>query len=165
MNNNTHKTISATSKGFIISFGDTKKHQWISYENKQTIVRNDAKEQDYTKSVFNSIQQQLYSECVYGLNKKQENISETNKEIILKKWEKSQKVLNAWKAEIVNSKMDGLLSGLFFNSEFIKKLINIKPENDVLYTDLSFKSLKITQKMIAEKLISVNLLPQNFFTL
>lgn len=162
---NSHKTISANSKGIIISFENTKKHQWISYENKIVSKRQ---EQIYEMPIFNANQQKIYSQAVYGLSSfTQEELKivpETVKSLILNKWSKAQDVLNLWKLEIVNHRVDSVLSSLFPNSKLVSKIKSAKPTNQEKDFN-SFKDLRISKKMIAEKLIFEGILPKNFFSL
>ena len=160
-----HKSISAGPKGIIISFENTKKHQWISYENKYVSKMED---QIFDQPIFNENQQKIYSQVVYGLNcynkEELQTIPKSIKNLIFSKYVKAQNILNTWKYEIVEHRVDNLLSTLFPNSSVVKKINSVKSEkSEKNYS--SFKDLKISKKMIAEKLIFEGLLPKNFFTL
>jgi hypothetical protein len=162
---NSHKTISANSKGIVISFENTKKHQWISYENKIVSKRQ---EQIYEMPIFNANQQKIYSQTIYGLSSftKEElnNVPETVKTNILNTWSKAQDVLNLWKSEIVSNRIDNILSIFFPNSKMVAKIKSAKPTNQEKDFN-SFKDLRLSKKMIAEKLIFEGILPKNFFSL
>jgi hypothetical protein len=75
-----------------------------------------------------------------------------------------QKAINRWKQEIVNDRMDTLLLNLFPKSPIVKQMVNIG-EDDAIKCNISAKDLKLNPYLIAEKLVSLNLLPSNFFDL
>ena len=169
---NHHKTVSANSRGIIISFKDINKHKFISYDNQsvnEVQLYGRKKYQPIEPPVFNSKQQQIYSEAVYGLNiftkEDLQKLPATKKAAIITHFNKVQRFLNAWKQELVNTKIDSFLLKLFPKSAIIKHMVKIKGADDSLKDKHSFKELGISKIMIANKLIEVRLLPKEFFKL
>lgn len=170
---NPHKTVSASSKGIIISFRDANKHMFLSYEKNpvlEDIQLNGHKQyQQLERPVFNKLQQVLYAEAVYGLNyfptDQVEQMSKSRKLRIMTKYAKTQRILNRWKQEIVHEKVDNLLLALFPNSPVTKALVDTKGYDREVKETHSFKELGISQQDIADKLIELCLLPKNFYQL
>ena len=68
---NPNKTISANSKGIVVSFGDVNKHKFIKYEFTavtQIQLSGTVKYQKIEHSGFNPTQEKLFAEAMYGLN-------------------------------------------------------------------------------------------------
>lgn len=169
---NPHKTVSASSKGIIISFRDANKHRFMPYESSmlEDIQHHGHKKYQQIESpAFNKIQQKLYAEAVYGLNFYSEEtvqqMSKSKKLRVLAKYAKAQRILNRWKQEIVHEKVDSLLLALFPNSPITKALVDTKGYDRQSRESHSFKELGLSQQDVADKLIEVNLLPQNFYQL
>ena len=172
MPNNPNKTITANSKGIVISFRDECKPRYVAYRS--TAVENlqlhgTARYQVLDKPAFNRIQQKLYTEVIYGLNSydKQQLAVLTPKEIskIFSIHKKVQHFLNKWKQEILEMKVNSFLSALFPNSKVAKYMCSVNGYNRA-YTDRhTFRELGLTQELIASKLIEAGFLPKNFFQL
>lgn len=169
---NPHKTVSASSKGIIISFRDANKHMFLPYENPvlEDIQLNGHKRyQQLETPVFNSVQHKLYAEAVYGLSyfstEQVEQMSKSKKLRVMAKYAKAQRILNRWKQEIVHEKVDSLLLALFPHSPLTKTLVETKGYDRDTKETHSFKELGISQQDIASRLIEENLLPENFFQL
>lgn len=172
MRSNPHKTVSAGSKGIIISFRDANKHRFLPYENahvEEIQVKGQRKYQPLEQPAFNKIQQQLYAEAVYGLGHFSEQevaeMSKSKKLRVLAKYAKAQRILNRWKQEIIFEKVDSLLMALFPDSPITKVLVDTKGHDRNQRESHSFKELGLTQQDVASKLIEVKLLPENFFQL
>ena len=60
--------------------------------------------------------------------------------------------------------MDGFLLSMFPNSPLVKSIVNMEPDESVK-CNFSFKEVGLDQEKIARKLVSLNLLPVNFFDL
>lgn len=127
------------------------------------------KYQPVEKPIFNKEQQRLYAEVIYGLTIfKPEEISKLSpkrKYEIVTTFKKSQKILNEWKQEIINFKVNGFLSKLFPKSKVVIDLININGYEETIKCKHSFKELGLTQEVIAKKLVQCGILPPNFFQL
>lgn len=169
---NSNKTVSASSKGIIISFRDANKHRFIPYEPSMLDdiqTNGHSKYQQLEAPAFNKIQQTLYAETVYGLSffppETVLQMSKSKKMKILARYAKAQRILNRWKQEIVHSKVDSLLMAFFPNSPITKALVETKGYDRDLKEPHSFKELGLTQADIADKLMEVNLLPVNFYQL
>lgn len=169
---NPHKTVSAGSKGIIISFRDANKHRFMPYENlhvEEIQQKGSVKYQSLEQPPFNKIQQTLYAEAVYGLsyysNADVEKMSKSKKLRLLTKYAKAQRILNKWKQEIVYEKVDSLLLALFPDSPITKALVETKGHDRSSKETHSFKELGLSQQDVANKLIEVKLLPDNFFQL
>jgi hypothetical protein len=169
---NSSKTVSANAKGIHISFGDKFKHKFVAYESqyvKQVQLTGNLKYQELETIVFNTTQQRLYAETLYGLKAfSKEEITAmpaSKKKIIFTHFNRVQRFLNRWKQEISNEKLNNFLTKLFYNSTFIKSFCEVNEPSDSIKDKHTFRELGITKKMIVDKLISNNLLPKNFYQL
>ena len=168
MQNNQNKTITVNNKGMIIYYTDTNKHQFIKFENQDFPKRKTTNYQEIEKPMFNQKQQKMYSEALYGLSIYPESmVSKMPKKILMKiitRCETVQRVINRWKQEIVNDKVDLFLTTTFPKSPVVKQMVGIEAD-DTVRCNFSLKELGLNQEKIAEKLVSLNLLPVNFFDL
>lgn len=169
---NPNKTISANSKGITINFGDVNKHKFVYYNNNQDIIkiRKFNKKYQITEEFgFNKTQKKLYVEAVYGLKSIPNEVLmemrvQTIRNIQLKH-KKAKEIINSYKLEVSNTMIDNFLLKMFPKSPVIKKMTDIKGIDSSIDCTLSFKDLKISSKMIAERLVKHNILPENFFNL
>jgi len=172
MSNNPHKAVSANSKGIIISFRDVNKHKFIPYESKMVKsiqINGTANYQKLERPVFNKIQQKMYAEVIYGLNVytniQQKELSKERRMELISRYNKAQNVLNQWKKQIVDDKINTLLTILFPNSSIARDMCKI-PTYEPHHKDRhTFRELGLTQEKIAYKLIETGVLPDNFFNL
>jgi hypothetical protein len=110
----------------------------------------------------------LYNRALYGLSiylldevmlmplEKKKRITKIHK--------KSQKIMNLWKQEIVNTLANKLFTDIFPDMEITKCLVKYYgTEGDPEYVNnMSFKLLKISKEQIISKLIETKILPKNF---
>jgi hypothetical protein len=169
---NPNKTITANSKGIIISFRDDNKPKYIPYKNKEVDNLQHLGRslyQTFDLPAFNKIQQKLYAEALYGINAydQSEIMTLTHKDIlrITALHRRVQFFLNRWKQEIMDCKVDALLSKLFPHSKVVKDMSTVKGYNRAFTARYSFKELGLTQEAVANKLVEMGFLPQNFFQL
>lgn len=176
---NLNKTVSANSNGFIISYGDANKHQFMRYgitpaHVKKIQIEGTVKYQRVEEPqpiIFNPVQKELYSRVVHGFKaftKEEIELMPERKRIAVKvNYTKAQRILSKWKQEIAFKKLDGFLLSLFPKSSIIKEMSEVYGQlEDIPREDqISFKDLKINQNQIANKLIEFGLLPQNFYQL
>ena len=164
---NSNKTISVNSRGMIISYTDSNKHMFVKFKN-QDVPRRILKEQEIEKPIFSEKQQKMYSEALYGLSIYPETmVKKMPKKIVTKitvRCEIVQKIINRWKQEIVNNTVDDLLLSIFPNSPLVKSIVNMEAD-DTIKCKFTLKDLGMNQIKIAEKLVSLKLLPENFFNL
>ena len=173
MSKNPHKTVCATSRGIIMSFRDSYKHKFVTYDQQSPLytlqVYGRVKYQEVEKPVFNKVQQQLYAEIVYGLNyfseEEKTRMSAKKRFGIMHAYKKAQKILNYWKQQLVNKRADNIMQKLFPHSPITKVFIETQGCNSTEVDTHTFKELGITQPMIAERLIAAKLLPADFFKL
>ena len=165
---NPHKTASASEKGIIISYRESNKHQFLSYQERSQMSKK-PKYQQFSKPVFNRIQQKLYAKTVYGptyyTEKELSEMSKAAFQKISEDYDKVQRVLNQWKQEIVHEKVDKFLLALFPKSKLVKALTTYKGSDEKLVFRQSFKELGLSQVEIVNKLIQAKLLPENFYSL
>ena len=167
-----NKTISANSRGIVVSFTDIKKHTYVPYSNKyvqEKQLEPKPKYQQIEKSIFTPQQQKLYALSIYGLSvfttEEVKNLPAKERIRIVSNYKKIQAFLNKWKQELVEAKTNSLLLSIFHNSKIIKQFCSINGY-DEKYTDRhTFKELGLTQQVIAERLVKEGLLPNNFFKL
>ena len=170
---NPNKTVSANSKGIVVSFGDVNKHKFIKYEPtavQQIQLYGTVKYQKIEQPGFNPIQEKLYYEAVYGLNfyttDEIKSMSVEKKRSIIVLYTRVQKLFNRWKQEIICKQVDSLLISLFPNSPIVKFISENEYYDKDLECPFSLRDLGITsERVIAEKLIQSKLLPYNFFKL
>jgi hypothetical protein len=172
MRNNPDKTVSANSRGIIISFRDVNKHKYIAYESKTVSdiqLYGKVKYQQVETPAFNKIQQQIYSEALYGLSIYDEKqialMAPAKKKAVTIIYNRVQRYLNSWKQELVNIQVDKFMMTLFPHSPITKQLAAVKGHDESLKCKNSFKELGITKAMIAKKLYQARLLPENFYQL
>jgi len=170
---NPNKTISANSKGITITFGDVNKHKFVYYNNNDVVkniqVHGKNMYQNIEEFGFNKIQQKLYAETVYGLKAiPNEVLMEMRVEAIRKiqaRHARAKEVINNYKQEVSNNNIDTLLAKLFPKSPIVKEMIKVKGVESDIKCFISLKDLKISPKMLAERLIKFKVLPENFFKL
>ena len=170
---NLDKTASASKSGVLVCYRDTQKHQWIPYEDIQVDrhipLRGVSKYQQVEFKSFNLTQQKLYNEVVYGLDSYPEKeileMSKTRKRKIVQTFERTQRLLNHWKQEIINETIDEFFVKWFPKSRAAIAFASVKGVDSNVKNKSSFKELKISKPMIASKLIEFNILPLNFFEL
>ena len=168
MKNN--KVVTATLKGISVQYTDTKKHFFIDYEKNETIERNKTFK-NYQDDVvkLNPQQIKLYRLALYGIEalseKEQCCLTALEKINIKHKQKTTQKLINRWKQNITQLKVNNLLINLFPNSKLINNICN---DNDYycdqLINPLSFKDLKISHRKLIDKMIELNCLPSTFYT-
>jgi hypothetical protein len=168
MRNKQNKTVSVNGKGMIISYTDSNKHMFVKFENQDVPKRTFVKNQEIEKPVFNQRQHKMYSEALYGLSNFPESmVAKMPKKISMKialRCDMVQRAINLLKQDIVNQKVDGFLLSMFPNSPLVKSIVNMEPDESVK-CNFSFKEVGLDQEKIARKLVSLNLLPVNFFDL
>ena len=170
---NPNKTVSANSKGIVVSFGDVNKHRFIKYEStavKEIQLYGTVKYQKIEHAGFNPIQEQLYAEALYGLNfysaQELKSMSAEKKRSVIVLYTRVQKLLNRWKQEIICKQVDNLLIALFPNSPITKSITEKEYYDKDLECPMSLRDLGITsESLIAERLVQAKLLPYNFFKL
>lgn len=164
---NKSKTISANSKGITINFGDVNKHKFVYYDQKKFV--NKTNYQSVEEPGFNKIQQRLYAEAVYGLKAIPHQVlmeMKTEKiRTIQNTHVRAKDVINTYKQQVSNEYVDSILNSLFPKSPVIKQMINTRGTDSVIKCNLSLRDLKITPKMLAHRLVKMQILPENFFNL
>ena len=170
---NPNKTVSANSKGIVVSFGDVNKHRFIKYEStavQQIQLYGTVKYQKIEHPGFTPIQEQLYAEALYGLNfytaQELKVMPAEKKRSVIVLYTRVQKLLNRWKQEIICKQVDSLLLAMFPNSPIVKFLSENEYYDKDLECPMSLRDLGITSEtVIAERLVQAKLLPYNFFKL
>lgn len=170
---NPNKTISANSKGIVITFTDVNKHKFVYYNDNEFVkniqIQGTAKYQNLETFEFNKTQKRLYEQAVYGFKTlANETIMEMKPQQIKRFQEihnRAKAVINSYKQEISNDRINALLSKLFPKSNLVKQILDVKGVDPSIKIPISLKDLKITPRMLAEKLVEQGVLPQNFFKL
>lgn len=167
MKKNPNKTISVNSKGMIISFTDSNKHLFVKFD-KPIYVNDNSLYQEFDEPMFSQKQRKMYFEAIYGIRMYPEYvIRKMPRKVVMKIITRSnlvQKAINLMKQETVNKQVDSLLTKMFPRSPIVKKMVNIGCDNNVT-CPISAKDLKLSDLKIAEKLVTLKLLPVNFFSL
>jgi len=160
----------------VISYGDAKKHQYMSYETPADVrkiqLEGIVKYQKIEEEIkLTPTQKDLYSKVVYGFKaytaEEIKNMSERKKINVTVTYTKAQRILRNWKQDIAFKKLDNFLMFLFPNSPIIKQMTGINGHLDKIEPkdEISFRDLGIKQMQIANKLIEAGLLPKNFYQL
>jgi hypothetical protein len=172
MSYNPNKTITANSKGIVISLGDKSKTRYIPYKSKEVVdiqFFGKVKYQEFDKPAFNRIQQRLYGEALYGVKAYNdvEIMALSHKEVvrITSVHRRVHFFLNRWKQEIMDSRVNTLFSKLFPKSSTATAMSSIKGYNRAYTAKYTFKELGLTQENVARKLVEMGFLPENFFQL
>ena len=166
-----HKAVSAKSRGIIVSFLDVNKHKFVRYSEyvEHVQITGTPKHPRVQEPVFNKIQQQLYSEAVYGLNvysyTQIQEMPEQRKKEIIKRYTITQRILNKWKQGIVQKAVDDFFVALFPKSPILKEFAKIDSYDPKYLDRHTFRELGISQKDVADKLIEKRMLPNNFYQL
>lgn len=125
---------------------------------------------DYTK--LNPRQHFLFKRVLHGMNiyKPEDKLKMhwDKRRRIKKVWIKGQNVINEWKQEISNKKVNDYLISLFgVDNHIINSIVEV-PANETIKdykNKLTLKDLNITYEDLILKFISVGLLPQNYLSL
>ena len=172
MAHNPNKTITANSKGIVISCGDGSRPRYIAYKSKEVADIQHfgrVKYQPIDKPVFNRTQKKLYSEVLYGIKAydQVELMSLSQKDVfrINSLHKRAQFFLNRWKQEIQDSRVNAFFSALFPKSSVAKAICSVKAYNRAHTDRHSFKELGLSQEIVASKLVEAGFLPRNFFQL
>lgn len=164
-----HKTVSANSRGIIVSFHDTKKHKFVNYSNEYVENVQVYGKQPYNTPLFNKVQQKLYGEVVYGLNvytnTQIQQMPEHQKKTIIRRYTIAQRVINKFKQRVFQNLVDKFFLNLFPRSPILKAFSEIDAYDPKEIDRHTFKELGITQKDVADKLLEKGLLPRDFYQL
>lgn len=179
MNPNT--TYHCSSQGITVCYMDTLRHYNLAYGKASKEIQlygNSLFGKQYQQVVsgvedieFSSIQTRLYKQVMHGLalfnNKILQDMSFNEKLSIEIKYRKAQRVLNSWKQSIVSREVDSFLLKLFPKSQEVKQMVDITESytDNFLTSPQSFMELGISRSEVVVKLISVGILPDNFFRL
>ena len=172
MSHHPNKTVTANSKGIVISYGDDSKLRYVPYKSKEVADIQHfgkVKYQQFDKPVLNRTQQKLYAEVLYGIKayEQTELMALSHKDLlrITSVHRRVQHFLNRWKQEIMDTRVNNLLSKLFPNSPIAKTICSIKGYNRAYTAKYTFKDLGLNQEAVASKLVEMGFLPSNFFEL
>lgn len=131
---------------------------------------NDKSYQEFEVTEFNSIQQKLYREVIYGVENfkpsERKKMTEIELGLVAERHEKAQRVINQFKNEVVATLCDRIFKK-FWNSDIAKEMLDFSetPDTKDLPNDMSFKELGIKKHQVAVRLIEHGILPVNFFQL
>lgn len=173
---NPNKVITAGPDNICVTYTDSHKHHWISYDAKQRIEElqlygNTYKGKSYQDTGtlhLNSKQVKLYRVSVYGVEALTEeeikdlNFSQSLK--ITRMQNRCQRLINQWKQQITSKMVNEFLQKMFPKSKFIQAITSDSDyTSDKDINPLTFRELGITQEMLVNKLIEWKILPQNFY--
>ena len=126
---------------------------------------------EYEKDAFSPEQNFLYKRALFGLSvytEEELNVMHYDKKKrILKVHNRTQEVINLWKQTLVNNMVNSIFNSMFHHSNFAKGIVDkFGSETDPSYiSKIDFKSLGISKKDIASKLVEEKILPANFYDL
>lgn len=168
------KTISANSRGIVISYGDVNKHQFVGYDrsygNKVQTNHKRYQPEFVEPYQFSPKQKDLFQKVVLGFKaytkEEIDQMSEKKKIFVSVTYTKAQRILRNWKQDVVFTKLDDMLLAVFPNSPLVRQFVNVKGHVDVPKEDeISFDDLGINREQVANKLMEYGLLPKNFYQL
>lgn len=121
------------------------------------------------KNNYSDYQNFLYKRALYGIKvytpAELKKMSPLKIERINKVHERSWKILNVWKQQIMIQFTNDLLS-LFKKSALAEDIINTYSKPDPNFNcSISFKELNISKEMVINKLLENKALPKNFYEL
>lgn len=168
-----NKSITVSKNKITVNYHDTSKH--FTYVIPKDSPTRDislfgkefkgTKASQIKKDFLNTQQRELFNDLVYARHRMTK--SEINDLPLIKKYRvrvlsvEVEKVLTAWKNEIVYSKIDSLLLKLFPKSPIVKQFVNIGYEDveDLYHNDISIHSLA-SEEQIAQYLSDKGLFPK-----
>jgi hypothetical protein len=124
----------------------------------------------YELDTLNQYQNFLYKRAMYGLrmytDQEIATMGAKNKQRIISIQQKTQRVLNLYKQEVVNKLSNNIFQRLFPKSPITTALVGEFTFTDSGFINtIDFKTLGITKELIINKLIKENILPNNFYEL
>lgn len=139
----------------------------VVYNRPYPIIKQ-YKRMQYEKDEFNSYQNFLYKRAIFGLSiytlKEIKKMNYQKKKRIEKISNHTQEVLNLWKQELFILMSNRILGNLFPESSISKVIIdNFSTPDPKFINNWDFKTLKISKKLIVQKLIEEKVLPYNFY--
>lgn len=180
--NNQDKTFHCTSQGVFACYGDSRKHQFIRYDdesiNNTQLYGNSYKgfsHQDHETYKFNYLQNHLYEKCLYGVaacsTEELENMTAQEKMSMNYNHKRTQQLINLskWKYSINFS--NSFLKALKFTHKleknitwFINSVLDVEPGDNNEINRASLRDIGGKTKLI-EKMIENKILPSNFYKL
>jgi hypothetical protein len=137
----------------------------VNVNNKSPMVK---RKMSYELDEFNERQNFLYRRALFGLSvytqEEQNKMHWDKKKRVIKVHERTQILLNLWKQEIANKKVNLYLNAVFGKSAFIQPLLEDYTDSAYKNT-LDFKDLGVKKKHIIQKLIIEGILPKGFYQL
>jgi hypothetical protein len=126
--------------------------------------------QEYDDIEFTPKQYEQFMLILKGLGHLPKHIinklSRKEKERITDTQKRAFELLNQWKFEIWETRVDNFLIKVFPNVPLVKNCIARKKYNSLsIKVELSFKDLNISNQMIVDKLLEWDILPKNFYKL
>lgn len=119
---------------------------------------------------LNNYQNFLYNRALFGLavysQKEIKEMRWDKRKRIIKVHQRSQRVLNIWKQQIVNNWSNQLFQTLFPQTPITKAFVEMANDTDPGYVNkMPFSSLRITKAQVISKLVAEGILPPDFYTL
>ena len=164
---NPQKTITCSSKGIIVNYL-SKKQVSIFMPYKNSVIE-DRKINQSVRKDFNAEQHKMYSLLIHGLKALTEeeikDLSVKDKVLIQTNHIKVQKALNIWKHELSHNISSSFLEKMFPHSKLVRNVVKMVDCEDDFVNTCTFKQLGLDKFKIAEKLIELKFLPNDFFEL
>jgi hypothetical protein len=119
---------------------------------------------------FNSVQQKMYREVIYGVENikpsERAQMTEIELGLVAERFQKGQRVINQFKNEVMAQFCDKIFK-VFYNSPIAKEMLEFSadPDNSQEENTLTFKDLGIKKHHVAIRLVEHGILPVNFFQL
>lgn len=160
-----NKTISVNAKTMSVVYTDTNKH-FVYHIDSQSPTRDivlfgknlrGVKAQDAKEDFLDKHHRRLLNDILYSKGKYTED--QIKKMPLIRQWyildvsRKAERVIHAWKKEIISKQLDGTLSKLFPKSKLVKQFISMSTGETlgVDVTKINIRNL-VTEKEIVEYL-------------
>lgn len=158
MSNKEHKTVSATTRGIIISFRDVNKHKYVPYN--AHVERKQLYNKPLGPVLFNSVQDRLFTRTVYGLGayttQELKTMSPKTRSHVIRRYARTKAVITRLKDDFYEQNLLGMLKQIFHHSPLMQSFCT-KSEPII--------SQVLNDQTIAQALVKEGLLPKNFFQL
>jgi len=151
------------------------RYEKVNYVSKPRAYRyrtsngNDPYQMKYEHDPYSQQQNFLYKRAIFGLSvydkEEIEAMHWQKRKRIQKVHKRTQKELNLWKQEIVNEWTNKFFITVFPNNSFTDDLVKGSFVDPEFKNDIPFMDLGISKAQIVDKLVSIGILPSNFYVL
>ena len=167
---NPNKSITATSKGIIISFSDTNKRYFVTYDEIEDTKEKINVVRDVVKDIqLNEKQDKLLKTVVYGLTsfsvEEKSKLTQEEKTKILALSIRANICINRIKQRKVNELVNDFILTKFNHSKTAKVFTQINGCDDKVKCKFTLRELGVSKQLLVHELIVAKVLPSDFYNL